>query len=268
MRNKQKHISSVLTISMLILVSIKMYWGKCLFLLVGQNIPAQGLDNTMWLFHFTGISSILISHIFLAYLIDILLIILFFALIFYQSRIFILFIFFIFIIHTFTYQIFSGHFHKLDVVIPLFLFAGLWQDKQRQLLWEGIRYYLIFVMISSAFYKVINGAILFPPHFANVLIAQHADIGILHSHTITTDISQLLIAYPYLGWVVFIMLFLLQAVFVIGFFTKKFDAFLFILVIVFVVLDYIIMRIWTLDMVLLAYTLILPYWYSTLQIKR
>jgi hypothetical protein len=154
------------------------------------------------------------------------------------------------------------------VVIPLFLFAGLWQYKQRQLLWEGIRYYLIFVMISAAFYKLVNGAICFPSHFSNVLMAQHADIGILHTHTLTTDIAQILIAYPYVGWIVFIMLFLLQSVFVIGFFTKKFDAYLFVLVIVFVVLDYLIMRIWALDMILLAYTLILPYWHSTLHVKR
>ncbi len=253
---------------MLILLSIKMYWGKCLYLLVGQNIPAQGLDNTIWLFHITGISTFLVSHTSMAYLMDILLIMSFSALIFYQNRTFILFVLFLYVLHTFTYQIYSGHFHKLDVVIPLFLFAGLWQDKQRQLLWEGIRYYLIFVMISAAFYKLVNGAICFPSHFSNVLMAQHADIGILHTHTLTADIAQILIRYPYLGWAVFFMLFLLQCVYIIGLFTQKYDTYLCILLIVFVILDYLIMRIWALDMILLAYTLILPYWHSTLQVKR
>ncbi len=263
-----KYISPVLTVSMVLLIGMKMYWGKCLYVLVGQNIPTQGLDNTLWLFHFTGLSTFLVSNIYIAYCIDFVLISSFLLFIFYQNRGYAAFVLAIYLLHTFTYQIFSGHFHKLDVIIALILFGGVWQDKQRQLVWEGIRYFLLFVMVSSAFYKLYNGALIFPSHFSNVLMSQHADIGILHSFGITTYIAKILIAYPYLGWAIFAMLFLLQTIFVIGFFTKKYDPYLFGLVLLFVVLDYIIMRIWAWDMLLAAYPLILPYWYSTLQIKR
>lgn len=268
MRKESKLISPLLTVSMAVLILLKMYWGKCLHNLVGQPIPVQGLDNTLWIFHFTGISTLFTAHKYIAYSVDMLVATSFLILIFYQKRVFLWWVFILFIFYHFSYEIYSGHFHKLDVIVVLFLFTFLWANNQRQLLWEGIRYYLIMVMLSSAAYKLFNGALLFPSHFANVLMAQHADIGMLHSHSYTTRIAEVLIAYPYLGFALFAVLFALQIFFTIGFFTKRMDKVLFVLVLVFIAMDYFLMRIWALDLLLAAYTLILPSWYSSVIIRK
>jgi hypothetical protein len=247
----------ILCASMFFVVLAKFFLGKSLFLLATQPLYAQGLDSTLWLFQITGISKT-ITHIpLIAFCLDALLLILFLLLIFIQKRIFVISTLIIYLMHSFTYQIYSAHFHKLDIVIALCLIVLIFEGKTRQLLWEGLRYYLLFVMASSALYKIANGAALDSYHLANVLTLQHADIGYLRPDFFIPKIAQFLIQSPMIAYGLFISTILLQGVFSIGFFSKKYDKQLFFLLLVFVISDYIIMRFITLDLIILGLPLLI-----------
>lgn len=112
-----------------------------------------------------------------------------------------------------------------------------------KLLLEGLRYFFLFVIASAGIWKIITGAVFNPEQMSGVLLYQHAELLSNSPGYWQTDLIQWLIGHPSIGYTFYLLATLFELVFIVGFFTKKYDHLLIIGFIVFLIFDHLIMRI-------------------------
>ena len=117
------------------------------------------------------------------------------------------------------------------------------QSKSRYLVWEGLRYYLLYVFASAALWKIFRGSVWEWGHFSATLKAQHiahwsGDMGYFWQ-----PLHRFLIEHSLLAQSLFWAGTALQLSFLGGFFSKRGDRFLALGLVLFVLLDYVLMRI-------------------------
>lgn len=108
---------------------------------------------------------------------------------------------------------------------------------------ELMRYYVLFLFTSASLWKILRGVAWDPSHMQLTLKAQHIDNFINCPDHFITQLISTFIDNPVLCHYVFVLAILSQLSFSIGFFTKKYDKLLAFLVIIFIVSDYLVMRI-------------------------
>ena len=127
------------------------------------------------------------------------------------------------------------------VLIPI---AFIFRSKSRYLSYlEVMRYYVLFVFTSASIWKIARGVAWDPTHMQESLKVQHID-NFIHwpDHYITKIIAPI-IDNPMYCSVLLLGAVVTQLLFGIGFFTKKYDKFLAALLILFIISDYLVMRI-------------------------
>lgn len=107
----------------------------------------------------------------------------------------------------------------LLMTIPLFVKS----DKTFGLLWEGLRYYACWIYGSAFILKIVNGAMLQWDYGFIITKEQMANYIYLNPHTWRTELLTWLFQHPYLLNIGTIITFLAEGVFIVGFFTKKYD---------------------------------------------
>ena len=125
------------------------------------------------------------------------------------------------------------------------------------LLFEGLRYFFLFFFTSSAAWKLAQGGIFNINQMGGVLLYQHNQMLTNSPGYWQTNMLYFLIQHPLLSYFFYLSATILEAFFIIGFFTKKFDRLLALLFIVFLIADYFIMRIPYFEVSALLLTLIL-----------
>jgi len=120
---------------------------------------------------------------------------------------------------------------------------------------EGARYYFLYLFVSAAVWKITRGAAFNVEELSNILLFQHADI--LTANGTSSGFSSIaspaghwyawLIDHPRISYSLYLGSVLLEASFIIGFFTRRWDRVLLGLSILFVIADLLVMRIpyWT-----------------------
>lgn len=222
------------------------YQGHFLFQLHQPTLKITGIDNTYWLFCILRIPQIIIQY---ALLIDILLVI--FLIISFSTknkwsfRCLMLLI----IVHVITFNIYAGVHTKSCIILPIVILPYCF-PKQQHLLNDGARYYLMFIFVSAAIYKLVNGGLFNEHQFVHILENQHTDLAILEPTHYTYQISIWLIKHPLIADSLWFLFTLSEFIFIIGFFTKKYDFMLIILMIGIMVSTYILMRISLFDFIL------------------
>lgn len=127
------------------------------------------------------------------------------------------------------------------ILIPIaFIFDS---EKRYYSYLELMRYYVIFIFTSASLWKIIRGVAWDNSHMYLTLKAQHIDnIVNWPDHYITKFISAI-IENPVYCSILLLAAVISQLTFAIGFFTKKYDKLLAALLILFIVSDYLVMRI-------------------------
>lgn len=228
----------------------------------GQPMKGPEMDYAFWLSLCSGFPHYIIRHYWACLLVDLAVIIFSFACFIseknnYRFSILLILFFFLQRITIETYA--CSHSKSMSAVFIALLPFCFKDDKNFRLMAEFARYFLVYILITSAFYKFHNGALLDPTNFAVTLINQHSDLATLNPTHICYRIATRLIAHPMLAGISYVFLFLTQAVFITGVFTKKYDRVLFIFLVVFAVMTYFIMRIYNLDITILGlYLLYFP----------
>jgi hypothetical protein len=115
--------------------------------------------------------------------------------------------------------------------------------KTFRLLIEGLRYFFLFFFVSAGVWKIVNGGLFNPDQMSGVLLYQHAYLLSSSPGYWQTEMIEWLITHKAIGFTLYVLATLLELVFVIGFFTKKYDHLLIVAFIVFVVFDHLLMRI-------------------------
>jgi hypothetical protein len=117
------------------------------------------------------------------------------------------------------------------------------KEKTFILLFEGLRYFLLFFFASAAVWKFVQGGIFNFSEMSGILLYQHNQFLTNSPGYWQTDMYLWLIQHQYVSWLLYLSATILEACFIIGFFTKKYDRLLALLFIIFVLMDWLIMRI-------------------------
>lgn len=134
----------------------------------------------------------------------------------------------------------------LYVLLPLALITQ--RPEQFDRIMRGCRYYFLYVFISAAVWKVARGGVFNGEEMSRILLVHHSEL-------LSGDCSGLLcrsyawlIDHPLAAQTLYLGGVLLEATFILGLFTRRYDRLLLALAVLFVVADQLVMRIpyWTL----------------------
>jgi hypothetical protein len=131
--------------------------------------------------------------------------------------------------------------HMAWLLFPIaFLVNG---PKTFRLLTEGLRYFFLYFFVSAALWKIVNGAVFNPEQMSGVLLYQHADLLSNSVGYWQTELINWLIQHKTFGFLLYVFATVLELFFITGFFTRRFDNWLMIAFIVFLLFDHLVMRI-------------------------
>ena len=111
----------------------------------------------------------------------------------------------------------------------------------QNLLWQGVRYYTCWVYSCAFLWKFCRGFWQYPLHAKAIILAENATYLAQHHDNFIAKIQIWLIANPSFAHVLLDVGMVVQALFIVGFFTKKLDKWLFILPFLFHGLTYILL---------------------------
>jgi hypothetical protein len=115
--------------------------------------------------------------------------------------------------------------------------------KTFQLLFESLRYFFLFFFASAGLWKIVQLSVFQPTHMSSVLLFQHAEYLATSPGYVYSNFIYWLIDHPAISYALYIAGTLLELIFFIGFFTKKYDRLLLLFFLAFLLFDIIIMRI-------------------------
>jgi len=156
-----------------------------------------------------------------------------------------------------TYNLITGH-HYHGLVGAIIISIPFWTKNETRfnLLWEAARYYLLYIFASAALWKILRGSAFYTDQLSNILKSQQLDLLLQQPDSFQAHVVQYLIANPEAShWVLLANVFV-QLSFLVGFFTKKFDAALFVISIVFCAANYFVMSIVSAELLILNLTLL------------
>ncbi len=161
------------------------------------------------------------------------------------------------LVYFFTFNLATGH-HYHGMVAVLVVTIPFWTKKENRfsLLWEGARFYLLYIFSSAALWKLLRGAVFYPDQLSNILKSQQLDLLLQQPNSFAAAVAHYLIVHPGISHLVLIANVLLQLSFLVGFFTKRFDTALLFLLILFVLANYFVMGIVSSEILILGITLL------------
>jgi hypothetical protein len=159
-------------------------------------------------------------------------------------------------IYFLTYNVVAAH-HYHSLVGLLVMTIPFWSKKETRFhfLWEAVRYYWLYILASAALWKILRGSIFYTDQLSNILKSQQINLLLQHPDTFRAHIAQYLIAHPQVGHIVLLANIVVQLSFLVGFFTKKFDGYLFALAMLFCIANYYVMGIVSTELLILNFTL-------------
>jgi hypothetical protein len=249
----RNNIYEKLVISIFIIFYIvRLYSGRSLTAIHFQPMKAPELDYTFWILLLTQIPQFLISHYYISLFVDIAILFLAFYMLIKQRNIYIKFIFILlFFIQHITVETYSCMHSKSSVIIFIAFLPIFFKKNNFTLMVEFARYFLAFILLSAAYHKIHNEAIFCTPHFQIILFEQHLDLQILNPTHFSYKLAVFLRSNVYYAYIAFLMLFFTQLSFIIAFFTKKYDAMLVLFLVIFILLTYIVMRIYIFELLII-----------------
>lgn len=131
--------------------------------------------------------------------------------------------------------------HVAWLLFPIIFIPN--NPKTFTLLFDALRYFFLFFFASAGLWKFYRGGIFNVSQMSGILLYQHKEMLINSPDFWQTKMILWLIAHQALSYLLYALLTLIELVFIIGFFTKRFDKFLIALFILFLIADYFIMRI-------------------------
>jgi hypothetical protein len=134
-----------------------------------------------------------------------------------------------------TYNIYNIHHNHSFIGVWVMSFVFCFSNNFRTVL-NLARYYALFIIASAGLWKVFRGAVFKVDHLSTILTNQFNE-AYISTHTIV----PCLIENSSISHFIFLVMVILQLIFMVGFFTKKHDKWLVLLFFLFFISDYIIM---------------------------
>ena len=122
----------------------------------------------------------------------------------------------------------------------IFLFLN---EKTFSLLVEALRYFFLFMMASAGLWKFLQGGIFHLDQMSGVLLEQHKELITNSPGYWQTTLILYLISHETISYLLYVLACLVELSFIVGFVTKKYDRYLLLAFVIFLMMDYLIMRI-------------------------
>lgn len=182
-------------------------------------------DYTYWLFQLSGLRNLLVEQHWAAVLFNILLFctcVLCVAL--PLKNVFPAVFFFLFLIYALSYNsVIVHHAHPLSMLTIASLPFVVRSPKLWHLLWQGFRYYVCFVYVASFLWKARGGSLWYPLMGEGALKSNLAAYLYLYPDSFLSGTYQWLLTHPvFLQWGT-VLIFSLEGLMIIGFFTRRWD---------------------------------------------
>ena len=210
----------------------------------GDTLFSVGVDPFFWAVYIAKFPQTILKFTWLAILCDACIILCFIFLIYYpyKNKIAVV-LFCLLLIFYMTYMALISSRNYMTgfflVLIP-FIFR---ENKNKQISFEAIRYFLLFFYFSAALIKIQQNNIYGVHYFSNILINQLAPYYLEQNFSLRTDVNLYLIAHPSFSRILFFSGTILEFIPLIGFFTKRFDTYLAIIILIFHFANWFIMDI-------------------------
>lgn len=109
------------------------------------------------------------------------------------------------------------------------------------------RYYFLYIFVSAALWKLARGSVFNGSEMSRILLLHHTDLLTDPCTSLTCRVYRWLIDHPAWSYSLYLCGALVEASFIVGFFTRRWDRLLIVLAIAFVIADLLLMRIpyWT-----------------------
>ncbi len=108
---------------------------------------------------------------------------------------------------------------------------------------HGLRYYFLFFFASAAIWKFRLGGIYNPEQMSGILLYQHTAFLFNAPDSWYSHLVYWVIQHSFAGWLLYAAATALELSFITGFFTRKYDRWLFAGFLLFLVMDLLVMRI-------------------------
>lgn len=115
------------------------------------------------------------------------------------------------------------------VFIP-FIFR---KENNRQYAFEAARYFMLFFYVSAAWWKLYYHSLSDISHFSHLASSQFTPYYLEANTGLRTAFNLYLVSHPWFGWSLFVASVLLELVLAVGFFIKRFDKWIAILILLF-----------------------------------
>jgi len=163
------------------------------------------------------------------------------------------------LVYFFAFNMITGH-HYHGWVGAILVTLPFWTKEEARfnLLWRGVRYYWLMIFASAALWKIARGSAFFEPQLSHILLSQQADLLIQHASNWRAEWVLYLIQHPSFSHKILLLNVALQLLFVVGFFTVKYDLLLGALTLLFVVSNYLLMGIFSAELLVLNLFLLFP----------
>jgi hypothetical protein len=135
---------------------------------------------------------------------------------------------------------------SIEMYIAWMLFPLLFSGKTVEAFYYRLhilRYLFVLFFFSTALWKIRAGGIFNPEQFSAILLQQHLPVLVSAPHYWFSEWVHWLLNHPYVSFSLYLLATAIEFVFVIGFFTKKYDRILAVLLSCFLVMDYFLMEI-------------------------
>lgn len=123
--------------------------------------------------------------------------------------------------------------------------------------WNFLRYYLLFFYFFAGIYKFIGGGIYELNLMPWFLESQNAPYFYLHPSSWRQEIIRWLILHPHIAWSLYMLAALFESATLVGFFTRRLDRILFILLVLFHLANWFLMDIAPFGMIAFLLLLVL-----------
>lgn len=157
-----------------------------------------------------------------------------------------------------TYNSYSCHHNVTMIGIMVLPYAFLARnEKQFRLVWDGFRYFCLYAYADAFFNKAFVGKnLFFSPNGVEFIKTNQALYMVEHPGSLLTKLYTWFITHPVLAYAGFLSMVALQGLMVVGFFTKKWDRYLFFIPIIFHTINWLFVDVLFYELLVLNLTLL------------
>lgn len=216
------------------------------------------VDPVYWLMHLLRIPDVIVSNYVIAYVFDILL----FAscigcIAFPLKRICIIIFLVTYFIYFITFNSYGGHHTHAGAGILLIPVPFLFRSPINfSLLWQALRYYTLFIYASAFLWKVLRLSFLNENHGLLILKNNIATYLYYNPGTSLSNFYWWLLENPFWANAMYVGGFIIEGLFMVGFFTKKYDKYLLLFSLIMVIGFWLLADALFFQLLILSFTLV------------